>query len=387
MTPGARLQSATEILDSILSGKPAEQALTNWARGNRFAGSKDRAAIRDHVFDCIRCKRSFAHLGGRNDGRGLVLGMLRDAGTDPVSLFTGIGYAPSPPTAADAPDPAPMPRGVALDCPDWLLPELDRSLGADADSVLRAMRHRAPVFLRVNLALATRSQAADSLAAEGIDTCPVPLAATALQVTAHARRVRQSQAFATGLVEFQDAASQAVILALPDLEGANVLDYCAGGGGKALAMAARGACVTAHDADAARMRDLPDRAARAGVRIALQTRPEGMFDLVLTDVPCSGSGAWRRAPEGKWALTQSRFAELQALQSDILTQAWAHVRPGGHLAYATCSLLDAENAAPIDAFADKTRQATIIRKQHFTPLNGGDGFFVALIQKKSLLHL
>lgn len=383
MTPGARLQAAIDILDTVLAGHPAEQALTNWARGHRFAGSKDRAAIRDHVFDCIRCKRSFAHLGGRPDGRGLVLGLLRDAGTDPATLFTGAGYAPASLTDADTPNAAPMSRGVALDCPDWLLPELTRSLGAATDDVMRAMRHRAPVFLRVNPARATMTQAIDSLAGEGIKTRPGPLADSALQVTENARHVRQSRAFQDGMVELQDAASQAVIAALPDIAGARVLDYCAGGGGKALAMAARAARVTAHDATPARMRDLPDRAKRAGARIDVQNRPSGLFDLVIADVPCSGSGAWRRAPHGKWALTPNRMTQLSDVQHGIINNAWQHVRPGGRLVYATCSLLDVENAAIVTRFASDSAGATLGVLQRFTPLDGGDGFFSAIIQKAS----
>jgi 16S rRNA (cytosine967-C5)-methyltransferase len=381
MTPAARLQSAIDILDTILAGKPAEQALTNWARGNRFAGSKDRAAIRDHVFDCLRCKRSYAHLGGRPDGRGLVLGMLREAGTDPATLFTGDGYGPAALTASDGPTATPMPRATALDCPDWLLPMLDRSLGPDADAVLLALRDRAPVFLRVNVARTDPATAAQLLAADGVETRPGPLAATALQVTAGARQVRQSRAFQSGLVELQDAASQAVIAALPALEGATVLDYCAGGGGKALAMAARGADVTAHDANPRRMADIPSRAARAQAKITVQNQPQGLFDLVLTDVPCSGSGAWRRAPEGKWALSDTELTRLQGLQSDIMTRAWHHVRPGGWLAYVTCSLLDLENTVPVTAFVSAQPQAKLHDARSYRPGDGGDGFFHALIQK------
>lgn len=383
MTPAARLQAAIEILDQVLAGKPAEQTLTNWARANRFAGSKDRAAIRDHVFDCLRCKRSFAHLGGRTDGRGLVLGLVRDAGTDPTTLFTGQGYAPASLTAADMPSTNPMPRGVALDCPEWLLPEMEISLGPATDDVLRTMRHRAPVFLRVNLPRATVAEAMDRLAQEGIETRPTPLATTALQVVTNARRVRQSLAFTEGLVELQDAASQAVIASLPDLDGARVLDYCAGGGGKALAMAAQGANVTAHDADSARMRDIPERAKRAGAKITVQTQPKGLFDLVVTDVPCSGSGAWRRAPHGKWALTPERMKQLTNLQIAILRQAWQHVRPGGRLVYATCSLLNAENTAIVTPFAAATPGATLGAAWHLTPLDGGDGFFSSIIHKAS----
>ena len=196
-----------------------------------------------------------------------------------------------------------MPRGVALDCPDWLLPRLTAALARIATRAARDAPPRAGLSAG-EYRQTSRGAGQGQPCARGIETRTSPLADTALQVVTNARRVRQSPAFTTGLVELQDAASQAVIAALPDLSGATVLDYCAGGGGKALAMAARGAQVTAHDADAGRMRDLPDRAARAGARIALAPQPKGLFDLVLTDVPCSGSGAWRRAPEGKWALTR-----------------------------------------------------------------------------------
>lgn len=387
MTPQARLQAAIEILDTVLGGKPAEQALINWARGNRFAGSKDRAAIRDHVFDCLRCKRSFAHLGGRDDGRGLVLGLLRQAGSDVAASFTGQGYAPRALGPDDAPNLAEMPRAVALDCTDWVLPELDRSLGAEATQVLAALRHRAPVFLRVNTARASLPKAAQILADDNIQTRPVPLADTALEAISGVRRIRRSRAFADGLVELQDAASQAVIAAMPDLDGANVLDYCAGGGGKALAMAARGAHVTAHDADHARMRDLPERAKRAGATVKLTRQPKGLFDIVLADVPCSGSGAWRRAPEGKWVLTPEKLSRLQALQADILNQAWTHLRPGGYLAYATCSLLDIENSVAVAGFVARTDGAALEMSRNFTPLDGGDGFFVAILRKESKIQL
>ncbi len=381
MTPAARLHSAAEILDTIAAGTPAERALTNWARANRFAGAKDRAALRDHVHDVLRCWRSCAHLGGAATGRGRVLGLVRAQGHDPATLFTGARHAPAPLTDADAPCPGPMPRGVALDCPDWLLGPFDRSLGAQADATLAALRHRAPVFVRVNTARTTRAAAAAALAEDGIATTPHALAETALRVTAQPRRLRHARAYTDGLVELQDAASQAVVARLPALAGAQVLDYCAGGGGKALAMAARGAHVTAHDAAPGRMADLPARAARAQARIKTTAQPAGRFDLVLVDAPCSGSGAWRRDPEGKWRLTPQRLDGLHAAQADILQRAWAHVRPGGWLAYATCSLLASENTARIDAFTRTTPDAVPDMVTQLTPADGGDGFFCALLSR------
>ncbi|MCC5992241.1 MAG: RsmB/NOP family class I SAM-dependent RNA methyltransferase [Rhodobacteraceae bacterium] len=382
MTPAARLQAAIEILDLILSGRPAEQALTGWARTHRFAGSKDRAAIRDHVFDCLRCQRSFAHLGGAETGRALILGLLRAKDQNAAEIFSGQGHAPAPlarPEAAHAP--GPMPENVALDCPDWLAPDLRHSLGVDFAPVMQRLRQRAPVFLRVNPARASLQQAREVLARDQIDTKPHALAPTALEITGNARKLRQSAAFAEGLVELQDAASQAVIHALPDPAGLRVLDYCAGGGGKALALAALGAHVTAHDANPARMQDLPARAARAGARITLADAPRGTFDMVVTDVPCSGSGSWRRAPAGKWRLTPAGLEALCSSQTQILHDAAGRVRAGGWLCYMTCSMLRAENAAQIDTFLAAHPEFRLILQRQFTPLDGGDGFYLAVMQK------
>lgn len=384
MTPSARLSAAITILDRIIAGTPAEQALTTWARNSRFAGAKDRAAIRDHVFDVLRCKRSCAHLGGSKSGRGLILGLLRQTGQDPTAVFTGDGHAPSPLTTSEATHtPGPMPDPIALDCPDWLAPALRASLGPDFAPVMQALRQRAPVFLRVNTAQTTREAAAEALLAEGIETQPHPLAPTALEITSNPRALRQSSPYLSGLVELQDAASQAIIAALPPLDGARVLDYCAGGGGKALALAARGASVTAHDANPQRMADLPARTARAQARITLTEAPHGPFDLVLTDVPCSGSGAWRRSPAGKWTLTPDQLASLHRVQAEILDRAAPLIRPGGWLAYATCSLLDSENTDQIAAFLSRHADFAEITHHRLTPLDGGDGFFLSLLQRTS----
>lgn len=386
MTPAARLSAAISILDRILAGAPAEQALTNWARASRFAGSGDRNAIRDLVFDAIRCRRSFAALGGAETGRGLILGGLRAAGLDPAPLFTGAGHAPAPLTEADTGQP---PEGAAaLDLPDWLLPDLQASLGADFAASAEALRHRAPVFLRVNTARTTPAAACAALADEGITAEPHPLAATALLVTGNARKVQASTAYTSGLVELQDAASQAVIAALPLSNGMKVLDYCAGGGGKSLAMAAAAKlALYAHDADPRRMRDLPDRAKRAGARVTLietaDLSRQAPFDLVLTDVPCSGSGSWRRAPEAKWQLTRARLDALCAIQAEILQNAARLVRPGGWLGYATCSLLQAENGARIDRFCAETAGWREVSRRSLTPQDGGDGFFIAVLQRIS----
>ncbi len=379
VTPAARLSAAIAVLERWLAGVPAEQALVNWARGSRYAGSGDRAAVRDLVFDAIRCRRSFAALGGAETGRGMIIGGLRASGVDPATLFTGIGHAPDPVTeVAGTPDTL-----QALDCPDWLAPRLQAALGTDFAPVMEALRHRAPVFLRVNRV--SRPDAIAALAVDGIAAEPHPLASTALRVTDGARRIQNSQAYADGRVELQDAASQAVVEALPLEDGQEVLDFCAGGGGKTLAMAARARLrISAHDADPNRMRDLPVRAARAGVRVSRVGTPEaldGRYHLVLADVPCSGSGSWRRAPEGKWALTEARLAELVALQAEILDRLVPTVRGGGALAYATCSLLRDENEAQVEGFLARHEGWSVERSLSLTPLDGGDGFHLSVLRR------
>lgn len=388
MTPAARHQAAIEVLDAILAGSAPEPALSNWARAHRFAGSGDRAAIRDVVFDALRCKRSAAARGGAMSGRGLVLGLLRLAERDPATVFSGLGHAPLPlaPDEADAAQPADAwPEAVALDHPDWMTPLLLDSLGEDYPAVMRAFRKRAKLFLRVNRRKATLAEATLALAADGIETRPVEIAPDGLEVVANPRRVAQSAAYRDGLVEVQDAASQAAVAALDLPEGGRILDYCAGGGGKSLAMASLiRAAFFAHDINAARLSDLPARSARAGVEVTVLSSDKvgagGLFDLVLCDVPCSGSGTWRRNPQAKWDLDAARLADLCALQGRILDQAAALVGPGGQLAYVTCSVFGGENSRQIAAFLDRHAAYTLAHEQCFSPLLGADGMYVAAMR-------
>lgn len=381
MTPAARVQAAIEILDEILSGAPVEKALTGWARRSRFAGSKDRAAIRDHVFGALRCKRSFAARGGSKTGRGLMIGSIRTTGTDPSDLFTGERFAPSP-VAAEERKSDFRTDAERLDIPEWLWPEFQRALGDEAKQAAVALQSRAPVHLRVNRSKARRSDAVERLAAEGIRTRPHPACDTALEVTEGERKIARSDAYKAGLIELQDAASQAVVAALDLKSGMRVLDFCAGGGGKTLALAAvEGVQVFAHDANPARMRDLPARAARAGARVTIltaeQLAQQAPFDIVLTDVPCSGSGSWRRAPAGKWALTPERMNALSGIQADILKEVAPLVAANGVLAYATCSMLTVENDAVVDGFLrDHPTWHSVFRKTWLVS-HGTDGFYTA----------
>ncbi|WP_116131363.1 RsmB/NOP family class I SAM-dependent RNA methyltransferase [Tropicimonas sp. IMCC34043] len=390
MTPEARVAAAAGILDSYLAGEPAEKVLTTWARHSRFAGSSDRAALRDLVYDAIRQRRSAAALGGAETGRGLMIGLLRARGAAPEALLTGIGHALAPLTAAEADHVAQMTEAEALDCPDWIVPDLRGSLGEDFDAVMALFQSRAEVFLRVNTARGDREAAQAALARDGVEAEPHALADTALRVTAGARRVQGSAAWRDGLVELQDAASQAVCAAIPlPGPGAAILDYCAGGGGKALALAARsGQPIRAHDIDPGRMRDLPERARRAGADIRVlaphEAAQQGPYALVVADVPCSGSGAWRRQAEARWRLTRERLDELAGLQHQVLAQAAALTAPGGALAYATCSVLRQENEDQADRFLSEHPGWQEESRLRLSPLAGGDGFFLAVFRRKSV---
>ncbi|WP_428516118.1 RsmB/NOP family class I SAM-dependent RNA methyltransferase [Roseovarius sp.] len=386
MTPAARVQAAIEVLDAVAGGMAAEQALTRWARGARYAGSKDRAAVRDHVFSVLRRRRSCAALGGGNGGRALMLGLLRGAGEDTDAIFSGEGHAPAPldPGERDA-GRTPTPQ-EGRDLPDWLWERFAASLGGEAARAAEALRHRAPVCLRLNPGLKTDAYVIDMLEQEGIALHPVPDVEGAVLVTEGARRVTQSRAYLDGLVEVQDTSSQAAMAALDVPPGARALDYCAGGGGKVLALAARieGAWF-AHDAAPQRMRDLPQRAARADVTVTLLdaggVTGAAPFDLVLCDVPCSGSGTWRRTPEAKWTLTPERLVDLCRTQRSILQEAQALVRPGGMLAYTTCSVLDEENADQVAALLAASSGWVQEITRHWPVSEVGDGFFLSVLRK------
>ena len=383
MIAAARISAAIEVLDRILAGTPVDASLTNWGRANRFAGSGDRAAIRDLVFDALRCKRSFAAYGGAQTGRGLMLGWVRATGQNEAAVFSGAGHAPG--LVGETETACALTDLETLDCPDWLAPRLKQSLGAAFAPVMAALQTRAPVVLRVNLARISLKMAQARLAEEGIETAVHAMADTALQVVTPTRKILTTKLYLDGLIELQDAASQAVVAAIPLTNGQSVLDYCAGAGGKALALAARAnITLSAHDAEPARMRDLPARAARAKAKITVVTNPAGQapYDVVLADVPCSGSGSWRRDPAGKWALTDARLAQLTDLQASILDQTAPLVAPLGMLAYTTCSLLAEENQDQIKGFLARHPEWHQQTHHHFTPLDGGDGFFLAILKRK-----
>ena len=387
MTPGGRYAAAIEILDRHLAGMPAEKALTNWARGHRFAGSGDRAAIRDLVFDALRNKRSYVAQGCGTTGRALMIGKMRADDLDLRDIFNGAGYSPVSLSEAEQEfRSVQMDEGTNLDCPEWLIADLKQSLGDRFPDVLQALKTRAPVFLRVNLSKLERSEAIKKLLEYSIETIESDLSPSALQVVRNERRVSNTELYKQGLVEIQDAASQWVSDHIPVREGANILDYCAGGGGKTLAMAARvNAKYFAHDSFPQRMSDLPSRAMRAGVNVRIlesaALTAHAPFDTVLCDVPCSGSGAWRRSPEGKWSFDSNRLCDVVEAQANILQLASNMVSDSGVLAYATCSLLQRENGDQIARFLESSPNWQCYFEHSLTPLDGGDGFYLALLRR------
>jgi len=380
MTPGARVAAAIGVLDAVRGGDPVERALTNWARGARYAGSGDRAAVRDHVYTVMRRLRSCAARGGGDAGRALLIGMLREQGVDPDTIFTGEGHAPLALCGAEREAGRTPNDAEARDLPDWLWPRFQEALGEDAARAVGMLRHRAPVTLRVNARRMTRLAAQTALAREGVVCHPLDNVKNALLVIEGERKISSSSLYRDGDVELQDASSQAAMEALDLPSRVRVLDYCAGGGGKTLALAARlDGDWFAHDVSARRMSDLPARATRAGVDVRLCETQElqglAPFDAVLCDVPCSGSGTWRRGPQAKWDLTPDALAHLGGIQCEILAQAAQLVAPGGRLIYCTCSVLAEENEHVMDRFSSSFPDWMRARSRRWPISETGDGFF------------
>ena len=383
MTPGARVAAQIDILEAILSGVPAEKAMTNWARGNRFAGSKDRAALRDLVFQALRCRRSAGALPVPQSARAWAIGALRANGADPNEFFTGIAHAPA---ALSADDVTPLPSDRdRLDLQGWVIDLLTQQYGFEQTAEIGAvLRHRAPITLRVNLQKTTRAQLKAELAKAEIETTLNPASDTALTVLSNPRRAVLQPCFEQGWFELQDAASQAVADAIA-ING-RVLDYCAGGGGKSLALAARsGSKIFAHDISAARMAEIGPRAARGGHEIEVISPQDlanlAKFDTVVCDLPCSGSGAWRRSPEGKWSLTSEDLEAFVLLQRDIIAKAITYLAPNACLALITCSIFEAENQAQRRFISDTFPELTFCSTEQYLPSATQDGFYLVIFKK------
>jgi 16S rRNA (cytosine967-C5)-methyltransferase len=436
MTPGARVQAAIELLDAMAdSGGPADQLLSHYFRRRRYVGAKDRNAIRGTVYGVLRnragldwwIERATPAKAATAPGRlraiaGLAL--LENWPADEVTAaFDGGTYRPSPLSGDEsavlgalvgAPlAHAEQPAWVRGNYPEWLTPELEASFGGRLAEEMAAMNLPATVDLRVNTLKATREEVVAALAAEGVEAAPTPLSPIGLRLAGR-RTLPALDAFRRGLVEVQDEGSQIVALLTDARPGQSVADYCAGGGGKSLALAAamenRGRLVACDIAER-RFGDIAKRCKRAGAAI-VETHvmaeegddglDAGSFDRVLVDVPCSGAGAWRRNPDAKWRLGPDELAEHTARQARILDRAARLVAPGGRLVYATCSILASENAPRIDRFLSANPDFTLLPAADIwsdivdrpmpsdgacltlTPARDGtDGFFAAIMERRA----
>ena len=399
MQPAARLAAVIDILAALeKTPEPADKVLREFFRARRYAGSKDRAAVAERLYTVLRHYYSYAWRMNSTEPRRLVIASLLTEGADPAAFFTGTAYSPAAlgedERTAVAAAPATPPRYVQGEFPAWLEPELEKAFGTDLLAEMAAMGDRAAVDIRVNTLKTSRDALIAALASEGFDAAPTPHAATGLRLSGTATsKLSASPLFTSGQFEFQDEAAQVAAALCGATPSSRVLDYAAGAGGKTLALAAamhnKGAIV-AHDIDSGRLSMLEPRAMRAGATIVKisTAAPTGVFDIVLLDSPCSGTGTWRRQPELRVRLTEQRLASLTALQAELLPKAAAFVKPGGRLVYATCSVLRCENEDQIAAFCAAhsefapvpvSSSETFFRASpHRT---GTDGFFTAILQR------
>ncbi len=430
MTPGARAAAAVEVLTDIEARKrPAGEALKDWGLSHRFAGSSDRAAIGNLVFDCLRGRASAAFAMGEASPRALVLRTLathwRLAPESVAALADGSRHALAPVSETELAGlrrelPADAPAHVKGDYPDWLGPEFERAFGACAAEQGAALARRAPVDLRVNMLKAGRDKVLNAL--RRFEARPTPHSPFGIRVEqapgpGRSPHLEAEPGHGKGWYEVQDEGSQLATLLSGVRPRQQVVDLCAGAGGKTLALAAlmeNTGQLYAFDAERLRLRPIFERLKRAGVR-NIQVLPPGdlqalaaltgKMDLVLIDAPCSGSGVWRRRPDAKWRLSPAMLEARRAEQMAVLEEGAGLVKPGGRLAYITCSVLPSENRDQVDGFLARHPEFKLVPWPELweqslpekapvpsadgsgetllmTPRDHGtDGFFVAVMQR------
>ncbi|MFD1790469.1 RsmB/NOP family class I SAM-dependent RNA methyltransferase [Ochrobactrum teleogrylli] len=429
MRLGGRLQAAIEVLGDIEAGKrPASDVLKDWGSAHRFAGAGDRAVIGNIVYDALRRKLSIAWRMDADDARALAFGaLLADGGMDIAAIdaaLDGDKFAPETLEQArriawESRDSAAAPDYVQADVPEWCAASLQELFGERWVEEGKALATRPPVDLRVNSLKAKPEQTLAALEKAG--AAPAPFLAQALRIPpiealGRHPNVQGEQAFLDGWFEVQDLGSQLAALFAGAKPGEQVLDYCAGAGGKTLALAAamqNKGQVHAYDAERARLSPMHERLQRAGVRntqvhgnLDALDPLTGHMDLVLTDAPCTGSGTWRRRPDAKWRLNDQQLERRVQDQQEVLEAARHYVKPGGRLAYVTCSLFAEENTRQVARFLADNPDFTEMPAQAlwqsvvtdangaepvfpshgsvFSPLSTGtDGFYVSVMKKAS----
>ena len=379
MTPSARVSAAIEVLDAISARpRPAGDALKEWGLAHRFAGSGDRAGISGLVYDALRRRASSAWIMGEETPRAIMLGTLRlarDLDADAIAkLADGARFAPAPLSDEErarlgSADLQGAPPHVHGDYPEWLDPQFAQTFGDDRAEEGAALANRAPLDLRINTLKVGSEKALEALA----HLNPVPTrwspVGLRIQFTADGKQppVTSEPLFQKGGFEIQDEGSQLAAILTGAAPGQHVLDLCAGSGGKTLAIAAkmenRGQ-VFAYDDDPRRLAPIHDRLKRAGARNVQVRAPKGHkdvledlvghMDIVLIDAPCTGTGVWRRNPDAKWRMRPGALEIRVKEQAALLDQAARFLKPGGRIAYVTCSVLDAENGAQVRDFLART---------------------------------
>jgi 16S rRNA (cytosine967-C5)-methyltransferase len=376
MTPAARISAAIEVLDDIIQRRrPASDALKDWGLSRRFAGSKDRAAVASLVYDALRRRASSSFAMASETPRALVLGMLAGLrgmnAAEIAALCSGENHAPTP---LDADETALLtafstqgaPDWMRADVPEWLWPAFEQAFGAGAVEEGRALAARAPIDLRANRLKTSRDGLLASLEHLAPEAGAWSPDALRFQPGHDGRgpSLQTEPGFFAGEFEIQDEGSQLVTLLAGARPGDTVVDLCAGAGGKTLALAAlmkNSGRLVATDLDSRRLAPLHERLARSGatqveIRIPRSRGHEpladiaGEVDLVLVDAPCTGSGTWRRNPDAKWRVRPGALAERIKDQAEVLARAARLVKPGGRIAYITCSVLPDENDDAVRAF-------------------------------------
>jgi len=375
MTPGARLAAAIEVFTTIESERrPAADALKAWGVTHRFAGSSDRAAIGGLVYDALRRRASSAFLMGSDTARAILLGMLkRERGLDTeaiAKLADGSQYAPEAlrpdeSKRLDSVDTNVAPAHVVGDYPEWLDPYFTRAFGDARAEEGAALASRAPLDLRVNTLKAERDKVGEMLAELTPEPTRWSLWGLRIRLPSDAKSpaIHAEPAFLKGMIEVQDEGSQLAALFSGARPGEQVVDLCAGAGGKTLAIAAmmqNKGQIFATDDNKRRLAPIHDRLKRSGARNVQVRTPKsvgteiddlaGHMDLVLIDAPCTGTGAWRRNPDAKWRIRPGALEQRQKDQAGILDRAVPLLKAGGRIAYITCSVLEEENGAQVRAF-------------------------------------
>jgi 16S rRNA (cytosine967-C5)-methyltransferase len=374
MRDGGKIDAAIVVLNDVLNQRtPVKDAVRDWGKRSRFAGARDRAWISGLVLDALRRKNSIEHAMEATGPRALAIGALKHAwGWDVRRIEEAFKdeHAPSALTGKErealllAPDTTAAPH-IRGDYAEWLAPHLARAFGPDAVIEAQAMAARAPVDLRVNTLKSDPEKAGRAL--ESVKARPMPELVNGFRIPApdamdRGESVEAIPAYSKGWVEVQDMGSQIAAAASCAAPGEQVLDYCAGGGGKTIAMAAmmsNKGQIFSHDIDGRRLSALIPRMERAGIRNVQLRHPRenaslddlvGKMDLVMIDAPCTGTGTWRRKPDAKWRLSETALTKRMEDQATILRAACEYVKPGGRLVYVTCSFLIEENEDQVAAF-------------------------------------